>query len=415
MTTRNVLIDRLKSRQSEFGLGGEFYTNPALFEEELQRIHYREWLFVAHSVELPERGSFVTVQIGAYPVLLVRDAHNVIRAFHNACRHRGSRVCTSANGTVARLVCPYHQWTYGLDGKLFSARQMSTQIDRARFGLKPVHCEIVAGYIFVSLAAEPADFSPVRELLADFFGPHRLDESKVAFETTIVERGNWKLVWENNRECYHCVPNHPELCRTFLDAPGITGVDGADEASELAAHWRHCESLGLPSRLRLTSNGQCRTTRVPLATEAVSYTLSGRSAVRGPLSPSIGAGDIGALLCFHYPSSWHHVLGDHAVSFRVLPISPSETQLTTKWLVHRDAVEGKDYDLNDLTTVWQATNAQDQRIVEENQRGVSSPAYEPGPYSTEHEGGVRQFLDWYAQTMLANPSSPVREESSRVA
>lgn len=86
-----------------------------------------------------------------------------------------------------------------------------------------------------------------------------------------------------------------------------------------------------------------------------------------------------------------------------------------KWLVHRDAVEGKDYDLQELTTVWQATNAQDQRIVEENQRGVSSPAYEPGPYSTEHEGGVRQFLDWYTQTMLANPSSSVGEASSRVA
>lgn len=415
MTARNALIDKLKTRQPEVGLAGEFYTDPALYEIELERIHYREWLFVAHSVELPERGSFVTVQIGAYPVLLVRDSHDVIRAFHNACRHRGSRVCTSASGTATRLVCPYHQWAYALDGRLFSARQMSAQIDRARFGLKTIHCEIVAGYIFVSLAADPPDFRPVRDMIADFFGPHRLEESKVAFETTIIERGNWKLVWENNRECYHCMPNHPELCRTFLDAPGITGVDGADEGSELAAHWRRCEARGLPSRHRLTDNGQCRTTRVPLATAAVSYTLSGRSAVQAPLSPSIGATDIGALLCFHYPSSWHHVLGDHAVSFRVLPISPHETQLTTKWLVNRDAVEGRDYDLQELTAVWQATNAQDLRIVEENQRGVSSPAYEPGPYSVEHEGGVRQFLDWYAQTLSAPGADTECEDSSRVA
>ena len=165
----------------------------------------------------------------------------------------------------------------------------------------------------------------------------------------------------------------------------------------------------------MSDNGQCRTTRVPLATTAVSYTLSGRPAVRLPLSPGIGPADFGALLCFHYPSSWHHVLGDHAVSFRVLPISPTETQLTTKWLVHRDAVEGQDYELQDLTKVWQATNAQDQRIVEENQLGVSSPAYEPGPYSLKHEGGVRQFLDWYCATMTAVPQGPANDGVSRVA
>jgi Rieske 2Fe-2S family protein len=229
--------------------------------------------------------------------------------------------------------------------------------------------------------------------------PHRLEEAKVAFETTIIERGNWKLVWENNRECYHCRPNHPELCRSFSDAPSVTGVQGASDDPVLAEHWRRLEALGLPSSFRLSDNGQCRTTRVPLASEALSYTLSGQPAVRRPLCPALATSDFGALLCFHYPSTWNHVLADHAVSFRVLPISPTETELTTKWLVHRDAVEGEDYDLGELTAVWQATNGQDQRIVEENQRGVNSPAYEPGPFSPEHEGGVRQFLDWYRGAM----------------
>ena len=105
------------------------------------------------------------------------------------------------------------------------------------------------------------------------------------------------------------------------------------------------------------------------------------------------------MLLFHYPTTWNHVLGDHAISFRVLPIGPMETQLTTKWLVHRDAVEGVDYDLKTLTEVWLATNDQDRRIVEENQVGIRSPAYEPGPYSPVHEGGVSQFVDWYARTI----------------
>jgi Rieske 2Fe-2S family protein len=101
------------------------------------------------------------------------------------------------------------------------------------------------------------------------------------------------------------------------------------------------------------------------------------------------------LLLFHYPSTWNHVLADHALSFRMLPISPSETMLTTKWLVHKDAVEGVDYDLARMTEVWLATNDADRRICQENQIGVASPAYDPAPYSPIHEGGVTQFVNWY--------------------
>ena len=128
----------------------------------------------------------------------------------------------------------------------------------------------------------------------------------------------------------------------------------------------------------------------------VSYTLSGKPAVRRGLSDAVTADRIGALLLYHYPSTWNHVLGDHAVTFRVLPISANETALTTKWLVHKDAIEGVDYDLKDLVRVWTETNDQDRRIVEENARGIRSPAYEPGPYSRLHEGAVIQFVEWYA-------------------
>jgi len=125
--------------------------------------------------------------------------------------------------------------------------------------------------------------------------------------------------------------------------------------------------------------------------------MSGQKAVSRPLSDDVPTDlDIGSLLFFHYPGCWNHVLADHALSFRVLPIGPGLTQVTTKWLVHKDAVEGVDYDLKTMTEVWTATNDQDRRIVEENQIGVSSPAYRPGPYCALHESGVIQFLDWYA-------------------
>jgi Rieske 2Fe-2S family protein len=263
-----------------------------------------------------------------------------------------------------------------------------------------VHCEAVAGYIFVCLADEPPDFGPTRRHLEPYLMPHRLSEARVAFASTIIEEGNWKLVWENNRECYHCAANHPELARTFSDRPTVTSVSGAAEDAEITEHWQRCESAALASQFQLSPDGQMRTARMPLVAPAVSYTMTGEVAVKRPLSDVIPRDlNIGTLLLFHYPTSWNHVLTDHAISFRVLPLSPTRTELTTKWLVHRDAVEGVDYDVGELTRVWLETNEQDRRIVREIQIGMDCPAYEPGPLSNVTEGGVKQFIDWYCSCL----------------
>jgi len=407
--TRDEMLRLIRNRRAGFSLEQPFYTDPDFFRLDMELIWYRDWLFVGHDCEIAKPGGFFTVQVGAYPVVIVRGRDGLIRAFHNSCRHRGSRVCTSAKGTSARLVCPYHQWTYDLDGSLVFARQMAEGFRTEDFGLKAVACESVAGYIFICLAEEPADFEPFRALMEPYFAPHRLTEAKIAHETTIVEKGNWKLVWENNRECYHCAGNHPELCKTFPEAPTVTGVNEVDDDPEMQAHWASCEAAGLPARFRIDGAGQYRATRAPLLRDAVSYTMTGRPSVRRNLSDQVGAGRIGTLMLYHYPTTWNHVLIDHAVTFRVLPLGPEETAVTTKWLVHKDAVEGVDYDLAELIHVWTETNDQDRRIVEENAFGIRSPAYEPGPYSELHEGGVIQFLDWYARFLeprLAGGAEP---------
>ena len=396
MDTRNEMLKLIRERRDGFSLQQPFYIDPDFYKLDLELIWYRDWLFVGHDCEIAKAGSFFTIQVGDYPVVIVRGRDGQIRAFHNSCRHRGSRVCTSEKGTSARLVCPYHQWTYDLDGKLVFARQMAEDFKKEDFGLKPVACESIGGYIFICLAKEPADFRPFRTMMEPYFAPHNLTDAKVAFESTIVEKGNWKLVWENNRECYHCAANHPELCKTFPEAPTVTGVNGAESDPDMLAHWANCEAAGLPSRFRIDKDGQYRATRAPLLGEAVSYTMTGKRAVRKNLSDQVPTDRIGTLLLYHYPTTWNHVLGDHAVTFRVLPISATETAVTTKWLVHKDAVEGVDYDLKELTHVWTETNDEDRRIVEENAFGIKSPAYEPGPYSELHEGGVIQFVDWYA-------------------
>lgn len=301
---------------------------------------------------------------------------------------------------AAKLVCPYHQWTYELDGRLLFARQVGPDFKPAEYGLKQVHCETVAGYIYICVADEAPDFASFRNLVEPYLAPHNIKDAKVAFESSIIEKGNWKLVWENNRECYHCAANHPELCRTYPEAPSATGVQGVMEDPEINQLWKNCASAGLPAEFKMSEDGRYRITRIPLLRDAVSYTMSGKAAVKKPLSNQV-AGDtnIGAMLLFNYPTTWNHLMADHAISFRVMPISAEETLVTTKWLVHKDAVEGVDYDLDELTHVWIQTNDQDRQIVEENAVGIRSPAYQPGPYSVEHEGGVMQFLEWYTNTI----------------
>jgi Rieske 2Fe-2S family protein len=393
---REDMLNRLRNRKPATALERDFYVSPDDYQVDLDMIWYRDWLFVGHDCEVLKTGDYLTVQIGQYPVVVVRDREGNLRAYHNSCRHRGSRICSEEHGKAARLVCPYHQWTYSLDGRLLAARDMGETFDKTEYGLKPVHCATVGGYIWICVADVAPDFEPVRKHLEPYFLPHKLEDTKVAFEITIVENANWKLVWENNRECYHCAANHPELIRTFPEDPTITGVDGGFSNPTIAAAWQHWESLGLPSKFDLSANGQYRTARYPLNPGMTCYTMDGQAAVSRPLTSSITEKNIGSLLLFHFPTTWNHVMADHATTFRLLPLSPTTTQLTTKWLVHKDAVEGVDYDIKRLTEVWMATNEEDRRVCQENQIGVNSPAYSPAPYSPIHEAGVTQFVDWYA-------------------
>ncbi|GAC1309377.1 MAG: aromatic ring-hydroxylating dioxygenase subunit alpha [Steroidobacteraceae bacterium] len=389
------VLQRLRSREPATALDRDFYTHPEDFQLDLEMIWYREWLFVGHDCEVPKAGNYLTVQVGEYPVVIVRDREGALAAFHNSCRHRGSRICPEEHGSAARLVCPYHQWTYSLDGRLLAARDMGAGFDKSLYGLKRVHCESVGGYVWICLAPSAPDFDVVRAHLAPYFVPHRLHETKVAYEYTIIENANWKLVWENNRECYHCPANHPELLRSFPEDPTITGVDGGFSNPRVAANWARWEGIGLPSVFKLSADGQFRTARYPLIEGKTCYTMDGQAAVRRPLTDSLTEPDVGSLLMFHFPTTWNHVMADHATTFRMLPLTPTTTQLTTKWLVHKDAVEGVDYDLKRLTEVWVATNASDRRVCQENQIGINSPAYDPAPYSPVHEAGVKQFVDWY--------------------
>ncbi|WGW05634.1 aromatic ring-hydroxylating oxygenase subunit alpha [Tropicibacter oceani] len=391
--------DLLAQRRPGHSLDRAFYTDPQVFAADLEHIFYRDWLFAIPACQLVKTGDFARLQIGAYDVVLVKGSDGEIRGFHNTCRHRGSILCKSRAGQVAKLVCPYHQWTYDLDGSLLWARDMGPDFDPKAHSLRPVQTRNLCGLIYLCLAENAPDFEAFAQMARPYLEVHDLQRAKVAHTSSIIEEGNWKLVWENNRECYHCSGNHPELCRSFPLDPEVAGVspDGSISA-RLQAHFDRCEAAGAPAQFRIGGDGQYRLARMPLQENAVSYTMDGKAASTRALG-RVALSDAGSLLKFHYPSTWNHFLPDITLTFRVTPISPTQTEVTTTWLVDKDAVEGVDYDLARLTEVWIATNDQDRAIVEDNQRGINSPAYTPGPYAPDWESGVIQFVDWYADTM----------------
>lgn len=387
------LRELLATRRKFFSLPQAFYTDRQVFDLDLEMIFHRRWIFAGAECEIPNAGDYFTLAIGATPIVVVRDHEGAIGAFFNTCRHRGSKICLTDKGTVKRLVCPYHQWTYDLTGRLVHTGRMHEGFDRDSYGLKPVNVRTAAGTIYICLAQSPPDFDVYGPLIEPYLAPHDLANARLAHETHAVVKGNWKLVMENSRECFHCPARHRELMQTFMHDYNFE-EPGDDQA--VSAFWERCSSLGLISEDK--EGDDFRIVRLPLRKGAVSITMDGSSAV-AQLLGTMPTNDAGSVRWVHFPSTFNHAFADYAVLVRMLPIGPQETSFSMKWLVHRDAEEGRDYDPAALLQVWSATNDQDKVLVERNQEGVNSLGYAPGPYSQHAEQGVIRFVEWYCATL----------------
>jgi glycine betaine monooxygenase A len=411
--TRDDVTTLLGRRTTGYSLEAPFYTSQEIFDLDNDAIFAGHWLFVTTESELPEPGDFVTVEVGRHAVIIVRDDDEGVRAFRNVCRHRGSRILDEERGSVGNLVCPYHHWTYGVDGCLLHAENQPATLDRSRFGLKPVHVRSVGGLVFICLAEEPpADFDDVAARLEPYLAPYGLRQAKVAHQVDVIEDGNWKLVMENNRECYHC-DGHPELVSAYFPLHGYTADDVPPRLRRVWERY-HQASTDLQAacvRQNFPRDGirelDSRATgfmisHAPLDGAGKSFSANGEAVCR-KLMGSIATDRFGDLHLHVQPNAWFHMLADHAVVFSVLPLAPDRTFLRSTWLVHPDAVEGVDYDLATLTKVWNATNAQDSTFVARTQQGVRDPGYEPGPYS-KVEGDVDAFVNWYISRVSAHLS-----------
>jgi len=384
-----------QARQAGHSLPQALYNDPDIFAFDMEAIFARSWLLVGFEAELPKPGSYLALTIGRWPIVVVRDRAGALRAFHNSCRHRGAQICADGRGANVRLVCPYHRWTYELTGELAHAARMGPDFDLTGRGLKPVAIESVGEAIYICLDEAPPPIADFREKFTPLVAPHNLKNAKLAFQSTLLEKANWKLVMENARECYHCAGQHPELSTSFPITASAYFDFGEDR--RVAAYNARMAAAGLP--LGPVEGEWWEAIRFPLNEGCESMTVGGRRVV-DKLMCEVGDGDIGSLRWALEPHSFCHATADHLFMFSAFPVAPDETLVVAKWLVHKDAVEGVDYQLDELTALWNATNLQDRDLVENNQRGVNSRGYTPGPYSAEAETLLMNFVDWYCARSL---------------
>ncbi len=394
----------LDQRRPGHALPREFYSDPKVFAFDLEAIHQQSWIMAGFEAELPSAGCTLALTVGQSPVVVVRGRDGVLRAFFNSCRHRGAQICADGLSKRPRLVCPYHQWSYDLQGNLVNASRMAPDFNPADHSLRPVALRTVAGTIYVCLSEAPPAFDDFHDQFAPMLEPHQLHLGKVAFEATLVEKANWKLVMENARECYHCAVNHPELSLTFpVGRRTLTAEEQQDAAESFGARMAERGLLTGPVEGAWWQAG-----RFPLNAGTQSLTMDGRPCVDRTIG-RVGNGDVGSLRWALEPHSFAHALGDYVFMFSAMPTAPEETVVTAKWLVSADAVEGVDYTIPRLTELWDRTNLQDRALAENNQRGVRSSGFVPGPYSPDAESLVLRFVDWYcakAGEYIAQRSEP---------
>ena len=392
------MLDKLiADHQPGHALNQAFYLDSDVYEKDVENIFLKTWVLVGHQSQIPEPGQFFLTRVAGESVIIVRSDSGEVNALLNVCRHRGSRVCIEDNGRKSKFSCPYHAWTYDLDGNLVAAPRAADSMDKSDFPLRRASLEVFEGMLFLNFDPD-ADFSKLREDMTDAMAPYGLENAKIAHRHTYQIKSNWKLAVENFCECYHCVPAHREYSVAHSGArPDKVDPEMLADVmarAETCGHWtgRHDNSFISAEPADVDSYF----IRFPLLKGFVTGSQNGKPVA--PLLGSIKDYDGGAADFQIGPVSYGLAYNDHVVLYRFIPVSKDVTDCEVIWLVRDDAVEGEDYVLEDLIWLWDVTTVADKRIIQDNARGVESHFYKPGPF-VPMETYAKQFTEWYINAL----------------
>jgi phenylpropionate dioxygenase-like ring-hydroxylating dioxygenase large terminal subunit len=353
-------------------LEGRYYHAPETFAHERERIFARDWICAGRLEQLERSGEFFLADAAGESLIVVRGKDERVRAFFNVCRHRGTRICTEPAGRFGGSIqCPYHAWTYALDGALLAARTMGDVpgFDRDEYPLHEAAVAALDGFVFVNVAREPEPFAQAFAPLTGRFARWHIAELRTARTIEYELACNWKLVFQNYSECYHCPLLHPQLDEL---SPSDSGRNDLSEGPYLGGY----------SELR---------------SDGTSLTSTGATS-RAPLGELTGD-DLHRVYYYTiFPSLLLSLHPDYVMAHYVTPLSPDRTKVVCAWLFDPAAIAAPGFDPADAVDFWDLTNRQDWHVNELTHRGTASRAYTPGPYS-DAEGLLAAFDRHYLRAM----------------
>ncbi|MET7680985.1 aromatic ring-hydroxylating dioxygenase subunit alpha [Streptomyces sp. NPDC005423] len=358
-------------------LPGRYYTDPAVFRQEQERLFESMWFCAVRGSDLDAPGAFRTVQIGRENVLITRTRAGGLRAFLNVCRHRGARLCAEESGRVRRtLQCPYHAWTYDLDGKLIAAPNLINMpdVDRVAYGLINVSLREWLGYVWVCLADEPPSFedtvvhAAVERLgsaaAIEHYGTEDLALGK---RVTYDVRANWKLIVENFMECYHCATIHPELTDVLPEfTDGYAAQSYVGHGAEFGAEVKGFTVDGSAGFARLPAVGDDQDRRY--------YAITVK------------------------PTVFINLVPDHVILHRMFPLALDRTVVECDWLYAPEVV-ASGADVSKSVELFHRVNEQDFRACERTQPAMTSRAYRNGGVLVPSEHHIGLFHEWLIETL----------------
>ena len=331
----------------------KYFVSPELFEKEQEKVFAKQWVLVGHQSQVAKPGDYFLLDVAGESLIITRDKGGEIRAFYNVCRHRGTRLCEEASGHASAIQCPYHAWTYGLDGRLIGAPHMDEVrgFDRDEYSLHPVNVGVWEGFIFVNLANDATSLEEWFAPLMGKFSHWSLARLRSVKRVEYDVKANWKLMFENYSECYHCPGVHPMLSK-------VSPYDSAE--NDLT------EGPFLGGFMKIN--------------KGKSLTMSGEAcALR------IGGKEVEEERVFYYsifPNMLLSMHPEYVMVHQLWPQSSERTLIVCDWFFHPNAAERNDFKPEDAIEFWDVTNKQDWHVCELSQQGIASRAYTPGPYSS---------------------------------
>jgi glycine betaine catabolism A len=362
-----------------------YFVSPEIFAEEQEKIFSTQWVLVGHQSQLSQVGDYFVAEVASESLIILRDRGGEVRGFYNVCRHRGTRLREDSNGHLSAIQCLYHAWTYGLDGRLIGAPHMDDVpgFDKADYSLHPVNLALWEGFIFVNLAdasTQRGGYISLEEWfapLAGKFSRWKLPALRSAKRIEYDVRANWKLMFENYSECYHCPGVHPMLSRVspydsaendLAEGPFLGGFMKINPGKSLSMSGNAC-ALGITDLSRARDRAPARN-RNPSQKIENDYDHEHEHDEKNRV--------------FYYsifPNMLLSLHPEYAMVHQLWPQSPERTLIVCDWFFHPDAFTRTDFKPEDAIEFWDMTNKQDWHVCELSQQGIASRAYEPGPYS----------------------------------